>query len=217
MATTYPAHLPVLLFSLLSSACGDEAPIVTVGDVMFDDPELQQCFEQGFIPFPDDADVSLVQQLDCGLPAEDIEDLTGIEILSGLGRLSLVGQQKIDDYSPILGLPNLIELELRESRVENSDLNVISQLGQLKRLEIILGNLGDVSKIANLVNLEYLALSSSAVTDGVDLFTNLPKLRTILLGGNPNIPCVDLQKMRDAFPDANISPETLEPGISCTE
>ncbi len=217
MATTYPAYLPVLLFSLLSSACGDEGPVVTVGDVMFDDPELQQCFEQGFLPFPDDADVRLVQQLDCGLPAHDIQDLTGIEILSGLGGLNLVGQQNIDDYSPILGLPNLIGLELRESRVENKDLNIISQLEQLEWLRIILGDLGDISQLAELKSLEYISLGAAGVSSGVDSLANIPNLRTILLNGNPEVPCSEFQIIIDTFPDANISPETLEPGVSCTE
>ncbi len=217
MATTYPAYLPVLLFSLLSSACGDEGPVVTVGDVMFDDPELQQCFEQGFLPFPDDADVRLVQQLDCGLPAHDIQDLTGIEILSGLGRLSLTKQTGIDDYSPILNLPNLVELELPESRVENRDLEVISKLNNLEWLILDQTDLGNVSSLSRLTNLTYLSLVKSQVTSGLASLIDLKKLMHGYFGVNPESPCADLEILREALPDAVIEPVAPTAGVSCSE
>ena len=217
MATTYPAYLPVLLFSLLSSACGDEGPVVTVGDVMFDDPELQQCFEQGFLPFPDDADVRLVEQLDCGISANDIESLAGIEILSGLGRLSLIGQRNIDDYGPIRDLPNLIELELCESRVENSDLEIISRLTNLEWLLLDATNLGDISLLRNLTNLRILSLTGAGVTTGVSSLVTLQNLEEASFAGNPNSPCADLEALRNALPNANIIPSTPIPGVSCAE
>ncbi len=214
MQCTPPVYLSVFLFTAIA-ACGDD--VVRVGDVMFPDPELQRCYEAESFRYPDDWDVSVVPQMLCGDPAYDIRDLSGIGVLSGLRGLTLLRQQNIDDYSPLLELPGLIELELRESRVENKDLNIISHLTRLEWLTLDDTSLGDISSIGNLQNLEYLSLTAAGITAGVDSLTSLTELMYGYFDVNPESPCVDLEVLRNSLPGADISPNEPIPGFSCSE
>ena len=217
MRNPYLAFLALFLNLSVLCNCGDDGSAVTVGDVVFDDPELQRCYEMETNRFPANSVVTVVEQLFCPGMAYNIKEISGIGILSNLRGLDLLRQQEIDDYRPLLDLSNLTVLEIREGNVNNDDLDTISRISQLEWLDLTATNLRDVTLLSNLENLEYIALASSSVTRGISALAKVQGLQTIVLDGNPDLPCDEFRILKESLPDASITPENLEPGVSCSE
>ncbi len=217
MRNPYLVSLFLFLNLNVLSACGEDGLAVTVGDVVFDDPELQRCYDFNSSRYPDDWDVSAVEQMFCGDLAYNIRNLTGIGALKGLRGLNLLGQSNIRGYSPLSELHQLTVLELRDTSVENKDLETISQLLQLTWLDLDGTALGDVSRLGLLTKLEHISLVDAQVSSGIYSLSNVEDLRQGFFNGNPESPCVDLEALRLAFPDALIEPAEPVSGISCSE
>ncbi|MCG8419641.1 MAG: hypothetical protein MJE77_17045 [Proteobacteria bacterium] len=201
-------------------ACGNDSMDggLTIGDVAFADPELQECFEQDTFGFRGEWDVSLVEQLECSMPAHDIRDLTGIEVLVGLKFLSVVESKELGSLTPLLQLPSLIDLELRKSNVGHDDLAIIAQLTRLEWLNLdFVNDLGDVTSLNRLVHMKSINLQGSGVTAGIASFVSMTRLVQGFFSSNPDSPCEDLSILRAAFPDALIWPVEPQPGITCAE
>lgn len=209
-----PFFGPMLL--LLCLACGNSGGL-TIGEVTFADPGLQNCYEDSAANWAaDDEDVSFVRGLDCGAPADDIRDLTGIEVLVGLEFLAIAKNKNLGSLEPILKLPSLIELDLRESNVDPDDLAIISQLTSLTSLDLDrVNDLGDVTSLSRLVHMEILYLQGAGITTGIASFVSMTKLVQGFFSSNPDSPCQDLSILRNALPSALIWPVEPQPGITC--
>ena len=219
MRNPYLAFLALFLHLNVLSACGEDGPAVTVGDVVFDDPELQRCYDDETFQYADDWDVSVVEQLFCGDLSYTIRRLDGIETLHGLIGLVFIRQTSIEDYSPLAKLPSLVDLNVRGNNISQEDLAVISQMMNLQYLtldEVVVG-LGDVSLLGNLINLVSLSLYDAGVTTGVKELTSLQSIFDIDLEFNPGLPCEDVEQLKASLPDAIIRPVVPEPGVSCAE
>ena len=217
MRNPYLVYLTLFLNLNVLTACGDDGPAVTVGDVIFDDAEMQRCYDDETSRYQDDWDVSIVEQLFCPYPMYDIDSLNGIEALTNLIGLTLLNNSGIVDYSPLVMLPAFIELDLRGSVIDREDFEFITGMNSLKYLNLSETELGDIRPLSQLDNLVVLVLNDSGITSGV---ASLTTLRGLLNGDfqlNPESPCADLEMLRQSLPQAVIRPLVPEPGISCRE
>jgi hypothetical protein len=103
-----------------------------------------------------------------------LSELTDLRWLSVIGGI-------IDDFTPLLDLPNLTQLQFASTRINT---RALTQLGDLTNLELLeLGGISttdnsmisDISFVSNLTNLIYLDLSYNNITD-VSPLRNLTNL-----------------------------------------
>ena len=91
-----------------------------------------------------------------------IRDLTGLQFATGLGQLSLAGNQ-ISDLSPIAGL-----IGLHTFWINNNPLSDISSVRNLKNLTVLVidgTDVSDLTPIAGLINLKELGISTHVMSD----------------------------------------------------
>jgi len=110
----------------------------------------------------------------------DVQDLKGMELLTGLRTLEIVGTE-VSDIHPIGGLINLISLDLRNNEIEN--INSLSNLTNLTMLLLDENKIDDISALSTLVDLTSLKLASNQITDVTPL-QNLNNLHTLNLNSN---------------------------------
>ena len=106
-------------------------------------------------------------------PNANIRNLAGLEQAHNLASLNLggayvsekgyVNSNTIPDFSPILELTQLNSLNLSYSSL--SDASFLSELPQLKWLDLGNNNLSDISALTELTQLTFLYLSSNPITD----------------------------------------------------
>ncbi len=179
-------------------------------EVEFSDAELQECYDRqrGSIEFAEN-----IRMLDCD--RQGIRDLSGIEILTGLETLDLEANPQLGGLSALSGLSNLRNLYLGECDIDNEGLQVVAMLVGLRDLEMFGNNLGDISALANLVNVRRLLLSASGITDGVASLVTLENVISISLASNPDSPCGDLETLIAALPEVDIVPDPPEADKDC--
>ena len=106
-------------------------------------------------------------------PNANIRNLTGLEHAHNLRVLNLKGEyiegegtvnsNTIPDFSPIVGLTELTELDFSFGSV--SDVSFLSGLTQLRTLRLFNNPLSDISALSGLTQLTFLELSSTAISD----------------------------------------------------
>ncbi len=111
-----------------------------------------------------------------------ITDLTGFEHALNLETLVIRNQKRITDFSPLSDLTELRTLEISSSGF--SDLSILSGLTNLQHLNLADNDIRDVSGLLVLTNLLTLDLRNNQIRDVSPLET-LTNLEQLLITGNP--------------------------------
>ncbi len=132
-------------------------------------------------------------------PGHLVTDLTGLELMPNLRRLSLTGFDEEDsggpyfsDLAPLAGLTKLEFLDISQNAV--ADLSPISGLTALKHLNVRHNGISDIAPLAGLTELVYLDLGRNYLGGGrgsephklpdITPLRELGKLRYLDLGSN---------------------------------
>ena len=113
-------------------------------------------------------------------PRTDIRDLTGLELATGLSRLTLVGNS-INDLSPLAGLTELTYLALSWNDIE--DVSPLAGLTELEHLLLEHNVVEDLRPLAGLANLKTLYLARNVIKD-VRPLAGLAELEVLRLDFN---------------------------------
>ena len=124
-------------------------------------------------------------------PNANIQDLTGLEHAHNLSELNLGGKfisgkgwvnsNAISDFSPLLGLTQLRDLNLSNNAI--SDLSLLSGLTQLTVLDFSNNAISDLSPLSGLTQLTVLRLSYNTISD-VSPLAGLIQVKQLILYGN---------------------------------
>lgn len=114
------------------------------------------------------------------LHASGVEDLTGIESMTGLTDLSVGGGQSVD-LEPISGLTGLKSLDASETSI--IDLDAIAGLTNLTDLNLMYTGTSDLTPLAGLTNLTNLDVQSNQVSN-LDPLSGLTNLQSLNVYGN---------------------------------
>lgn len=166
-------------------------PAANAADVHVPDDGLRQCIND-HLGHPADAplaesEVASIEELDCGAIRRErhynIEDLSGMEHLTGATRVDL-GGNRISDLTPLAGLDQLRHLDLNRNR-DIVDLSALSGLTRLQSLNLYYNSeLEDISVIAGLTELRTLDLGITRVED-LSVLADLTQLRDLRLMSVP--------------------------------
>ena len=162
----------------------------------FDDPRLEAAVRKA-IHNPHGAvapsDVAELQELFVH-SSEALEELGGIECLSGLRRLDVTSLGSFSRWprqgsrsmaTDLTPLARLTELEALQLYVRyGTDLTPLAWLPKLRELHLSFDDEGDLRPLARLSNLELLDLSDTPVTD-VRPLSGLASLKVLDLSGTP--------------------------------
>ena len=110
-----------------------------------------------------------------------ITNLTGLEHATRLEALVLNFNKKISDLSPLVGLTQLVHLQLGGNQISN--LNPLTELKQLRVLDLADNQISDLSPLAGLTQLESLYLSSNQIRN-VNPLDGLTQLQLLYLSNN---------------------------------
>ncbi|MBI4286474.1 MAG: leucine-rich repeat domain-containing protein [Chloroflexi bacterium] len=131
--------------------------------VLFPDPNLEAVIREALSRPTGDiyqADLLLLTEL---LAAnKGIADLTGLEYVTNLVHLDLIGNQ-ISDLSPLTGLTNLNELSLSDNQIIN--LSLLAALTNLRGLALGGNQISDLAPLMALTNLDILILNQNQISD----------------------------------------------------
>ena len=141
-----------------------------------------------------------------------ITDLTGLQHALNLEVIGLgpdlinykyVNTNGVSDFSPLKGLPLLTELHLYGH--SSTDLSNLSELTQLKTLDLISNGVSDVAPLANLTRLQRLYLSHNNISDIAPLanLTDLYVLRLYDCDISDISPVANLTQLRNLDIDRN--------------
>lgn len=116
------------------------------------------------------------------LPSMDSVD--GLEPIRTLVRLSFLylGKCKADPAPILLQCPNIADLTLLDGSLVRGLYSIESMLSQLTSFTMTRGSIGDPASLARLTQAKSVSFYSTDITD-LRPIANLPKLRTISLGG----------------------------------
>ena len=118
-----------------------------------------------------------------------IVDITGLEFALSLKELHLGGRNRITNLRPLANLTNLVQLHLWQRRVEgmppvtNLDISPLSELINLEFLVLERSGISDISSLAGLINLDELSLMDNGISD-ISPLAGLKKLRALYLSHN---------------------------------
>ena len=110
-----------------------------------------------------------------------IRSLRGVEYLPNLRVLDLLWNRRLTDVTPITNLTNLRSLNLGDNQI--IDITPLATLNNLETLWLWGNQIADVTPITNLTNLQYLHLQYNQIIDVTPL-TNLTNLQWITLDSN---------------------------------
>jgi internalin A len=111
---------------------------------------------------------------------DSIEKLPDWNVVNSLTRLNLgMNTCKFENLNSLCCFPNLTDLKLNSAK-SLKDINYISELKQLKTLEINFASIEDFTVLGGHPNLEVLKMRGTAIEDISDLFPNI-NLKTLYL------------------------------------
>ena len=124
------------------------------------------------------------------LSYNNLTDITALADLTALKTLKLSGNI-IKDFSVLNGLTNLTSLTIEDFVecnaveeynivAEKTDISFISDLTQLKYLDLAMNNIEDISPLETLINLEYLDISCNSISD-IHSLQYLTQLKKVIL------------------------------------
>lgn len=111
---------------------------------------------------------------------ENIQDISGIENLVNLKKLSLTGN-KITNLKPLKDMINLTNLNLDNNEI--NDISVLRNLTNLTRLTLCHNKITNLDSLKNLSKLQILSLSENEVTD-ISPLKEFSNLNTLYLAYN---------------------------------
>ncbi|MCL2579540.1 MAG: leucine-rich repeat domain-containing protein [Oscillospiraceae bacterium] len=134
-------------------------------------------------------------------------NLTDLSFLNGLNLVTLVlNDLPVDDYSPVLSLSTLVNLEIYRSNL--TTLNMRGRFPELRRLNLNRNNISDISFLESYVDLTYLDLRDNQITDITPL-SGMSEMFSLSLSGNPisNIaPVAEMGQLRQlSISQTNVS------------
>ena len=112
---------------------------------------------------------------------ENIRSLSGVEYLTDLWVLDLLWNNQIADVTPISNLTNLRSLNLGSNQI--IDVTPLANLNNLETLWLWGNQIADVTPLANLTDSQYLHLQNNQIIDVTPL-TNLTNLQWLTLDSN---------------------------------
>ena len=141
------------------------------------------------------------------VPNSEITNLTGLEHAHNLRKLNLnlnlahigrehVNNNKILNFSPIVGLTQLTQLHLGSCAI--SDVSFLSSMTQLRTLELHNNPISDISPLTELTQLISLNLSNTPVSD-VSPLAAMTRLSHLNLTGNNISDISPLAKLTQLF------------------
>ncbi|MFO7881489.1 MAG: hypothetical protein R6U52_02990 [Kosmotogaceae bacterium] len=98
------------------------------------------------------------------LTGNEISTLTPIQNAINLTELKL-GNNNINDLSPLENLVNLEILEIYQNEIEDEDLVSLSELTNLKKLDLMTCSVTDITPLASLTELTYFRIMNNHVED----------------------------------------------------
>ena len=151
-----------LLWVLTATMCFCEM-VLAQNPVVFNDVNLTEAVKEA-LGIDHDPNATEMLELDT-LFATDrgISDLTGLEYATNIGYLYLWGNSSISDLSPLSELTNLRELNLRTNQI--SDLTALSNLTQMRELGLSHNQISDLSPLAMLTDLTILEVENNQIED----------------------------------------------------
>lgn len=163
------------------------APAVNAAEVPVPDAGFRKCLNDHLGQPADsaltEAQLASIEELDCGSTKRasmyHIEDLTGVEHLTGATTISLM-KNNLADLSPLSDLEQLESLDLRLTEV--ADLAPLAGLASLEWLHLGFNDITEISALSNLTNLTELTLSGNLIEDLAPL-AKAESLRRLNLGG----------------------------------
>jgi len=149
---------------------------------IFPDPALAQVIADAFrvTPYAVVIQADLDRVLAFSAENRDIRDLRGMERLTSLREVSLIGNH-IRDLAPLADLRSLERLLLDDNQISN--LALLSGLTQLRWLWLDQNQIQDITPLMELVHLEWLTLRGNQLTDITPL-TRMTALESLWLGDN---------------------------------
>ena len=176
----------LLFFFTVSMAACDQNKNLSI---KFEDENLEELVRVK-INKPDGdlylSDVKGIEELDAA--GKNIESIEGIQYLENLADLDLgpltfppFYENEITDISPISELTNLKFLDISNNEV--SDISVLENLTELKHLYFNNNRVSDISILENLTKLEILCFWDNEV-ENIDAIENLTELKTLMFFDN---------------------------------
>ena len=194
-----------IVAALLVAACapGTPRPAEPVGGSVVSDARSDECVAgsaDGVASFADaNLERSVRRALEAGpdepltcqavarltilhAPDAHIEELTGIEALTGLHELYIYGNNSIRDLTPLTGLTELRDLNLARNEIE--DIGPLAELPGLTSLSLTGNPIRDITPLAALTGLTRLQVEHTAGVADLDALSGLVSLTRLELAGN---------------------------------
>ena len=130
------------------------------------------------------------------LAANRVRDIRPLAALADLTDLNMTGN-RIVEVAPLADLNRLVTLRLTSNRI--SDVDDLGMIVGLLDLHLDDNEISDVSSLRHLTSLKSLNLSWNSVTLGVRSLDALTEAYSIMMLGNNNIDCSDLDALEDAL------------------
>ena len=128
------------------------------------------------------------------LDQNSITDLSPIADLENLIDLDLRANLDLTDISVVQNLPNLTQLMLDNCNISQDDIEIISKCTTLKKLGLPgCSNITDISKLADLTNLQRLWLERTPITS-IDALKDLTSLKELNINYIKDIKSLDALK-----------------------
>lgn len=116
------------------------------------------------------------------LTGNEISTLTPIQNAVNLTELKL-GDNNINDISPLENLVNLEILEIYQNDIEDEDLPSLSELTNLKKLDLMTCNITDITPLASLTELTHFRIMNNSVED-ISILQYMPEIQELNLKNN---------------------------------
>jgi len=183
---------------------------------LFADKNLQRCVDElAALNGWTTAD-QIIGLLNCSY--QNIQDISGIENLEGLTRLSL-NTNTIYDITPISNLIGLRTLSLYDNIIQN--LGIVTGLVNLTDVFLSGNDISDVQAVANLSNLNTLDLRENLIglnsIGHVDSLANLIEATEIKILDNPTMSCPELGRLLTNTVSTVLDIASAQPGVNCTD
>ena len=183
---------------------------------LFKDSNLQLCVDELAVFNGWTTVDQITGSLNCSY--QNIQDISGLENLQGLTRLSL-NTNTISDISAIANLNGLRVLSLYDNTVQ--DMSVIAGLVNLTDLFLSGNHASSVQSLANIPNLNTLDLRENQIgaasVGHVDSLVNLNNAAQIQLLDNPTMSCPELAVLLANIASGVLDITSPQPGVNCSD
>jgi Leucine-rich repeat (LRR) protein len=179
---------------------GTVQPTVALSSLVFSDSQLQQCVD-------DNGAINVRDLTDLNCAGYAINDISDIHQLTNIFSLNLNQNNNVTDLQPLTQLPSLTFVSLSNMALSDAQLVNIANIGRLQDLNLANNDtITDLSSLSNarqlravhlwgensydlapltgLPQLRMVALSYMQLSNGVDVFAQMPALTNLYLNGD---------------------------------